>query len=129
MLIYPTPRKVPCLIIGFIDMEERLTNNSDVPVETLFKWQSKEIRKLRAQLEQKNKTIQKLRNNITILLRDPETKAMIAKDLILRERAREVSRLQKELHRVRQAERKILQSLLNYQLKEQNEQQGLRGAE
>lgn len=110
-------------------MEERLTNNSDVPVETLFKWQSKEIRKLRAQLEQKNKTIQKLRNNITILLRDPETKAMIAKDLILRERAREVSRLQKELHRVRQAERKILQSLLNYQLKEQNEQQGLRGAE
>lgn len=125
MLIYPTPRKAPCLIIGFIDMEERLTNNSDVPVETLFKWQSKEIRKLRAQLEQKNKTIQKLRNNITILLRDPETKAMIAKDLILRERAREVSRLQKELHRVRQAERKILQSLLNYQLKEQNEQHGL----
>lgn len=110
-----------CLTIGFIDMdmEEQLTNNSDIPVETLFKWQCKEVYKLRAQLAQKNRTIQKLRNNITILLKNPEVKLQIAKDLYLREKKRECTHLQKELHRVRQAERKILETLLRYQLKEQ----------
>lgn len=102
--------------------EERMTNNSDVPVETLFKWQCKEVYKLRAQLAQKNRTIQRLRNNITMLLKSPEVKLQIAKDLYLREKKRECTSLQKELHRVRQAERKILETLLKYQLKERNEQ-------
>jgi predicted RNase H-like nuclease (RuvC/YqgF family) len=105
--------------------KERMINNDGVPVETLFKWQSREVYKLRAQLEQKNKTIKKLRNNITMLLRDPEVKLRLTKDLMLREKAREIAGLQKELHRVRQAEKKILQSLLTYQLKEINGQESM----
>lgn len=114
----PTPRTAPCPIIGFINMEERPINNDDVPVETLFKWQCREVYKLRAQLEQKNKTIKKLRNNITLLLRNPEVKLQLARDFVLRERSREVSHLQKELHRIKTSERKILQTLLTYKLKE-----------
>lgn len=57
-----------------------------------------------------------------MLLKSPEVKLQIAKDLYLREKKRECTHLQKELHRVRQAERKILETLLKYQLKEQNEQ-------
>lgn len=121
MPISPTLRKVHCLIIGFINMEERLINNDDVPVETLFKWQSKEMYKLRHQLEQKEKTIRKLRNNITMLLRDPEVKLQVARELIIRERNSELRKLQKEIHRMRQSERKIIGTLLKYKLKE-NEQ-------
>jgi hypothetical protein len=102
-------------------MEERLINNDDVPVETLFKWQSREMYKLRHQLEQKEKTIRKLRNNITMLLRDPEVKLQVARELIIRERNSELRKLQKEIHRMRQSERKIIGTLLKYKLKE-NEQ-------
>ena len=100
-------------------------NNNDVPIETLFKWQAKELRKLTAQLKQKDKTIKKLRNNITILLSDPEVKMQLIREFLLRERSKQISMLQKELHRVREADRKILQTLLNYKLKEQHEQENL----
>lgn len=121
MPISPTLRKAPCLIIGFINMKERLINNDDVPVETLFKWQSKEVYKLRRQLEQKEKTIKKLRNNITLLLRNPEVKLKVTRELIIREKNLQLRKLQKELHCVRQSERKIIGTLLRYKLKE-NEQ-------
>lgn len=118
-----------CLIIGFINMVERQINNNDVPLETLFKWQCKEVYKLQAQLRQKNKTIDKLKKNITLLLRDPEIKYQLSREFMLREQRKQISALQKELHRVREADRKILQTLLSYKLKEQNEQSGLQSVE
>jgi len=118
MPTYPTPRTASCLIIGFIEMEEqRLTCNDDVPAETVCKWQAREIYKLNQIIRQKKRVIEKLRNNITILLRDPQIKYELSRDLVLRDCRRQVTELQKELHRVRKSDEKLLQTLLNYKLK------------
>lgn len=107
-------------------MEElRKPDNSDVPLETICKWQAREIVKLNQIIVQKKKVIARLRNNITMMAKDPDIKAEIAREILFREKSRQVSNLQKELHRVRESNRKLLQTLLTYKLKEQNEQQGM----
>jgi predicted RNase H-like nuclease (RuvC/YqgF family) len=111
-------------------MEElRMPDNSDVPIETICKWQRREIKKLNQIIIQKKKVIERLRNNITMLLKSPEVKLQIAKDLILRERAQEVSRLQKELCRVRESDRNLLQKLIDYKLKEKDGKQDVQNVD
>jgi predicted RNase H-like nuclease (RuvC/YqgF family) len=104
----------------------REIDNSDVPAETICKWQAKEIAKLNQIIIQKKKVIERLRSNITLLLKDSETRAQITREFLLRERSKQISSLQKELHRVRESDRKILQTLLTYKLKEkENGQEGV----
>ena len=91
--------------------------NSYVPVETLFKWQTKELLKLRRMLDRKTRTIERLRNNIRMLLNDSNLKYEIACDARVREYARNMVESQREVHRLRMSQEKILQTLLNYQLK------------
>jgi len=105
-----------------MEEELRLPDNMGVPAETALKWQSKELHKLQNIIRQKKKTIERLRHNIDIILKDPELRRELAREILLKERARENTALQKELHRVRASERKILQTLLTYKLKEQDEQ-------
>lgn len=109
--------------------ELRTPDNSDVPLETVCKWQAREIIKLNNIIKQKKRIIERLRNNITMMSRDPDIKAEISREIIFREKSRQISSLQKELHRVRESDRKLLQTLLNYKLKELNEQQGIQDAD
>jgi predicted RNase H-like nuclease (RuvC/YqgF family) len=111
-------------------MEElRMPDNNDVPIETICKWQRREINKLNQIIIQKKKVIERLRHNITMLLKSPEIRLQIAKDLILRERAQEVSRLQRELCRVRESDRNLLQKLIDYKLKEKDGEQGIQNVD
>lgn len=97
---------------------EHVISNPDVPAETLLKWQSRELVKLRKILARKEKTIERLKNNIRMLLNDEQVKLQVACDARVREYARNMSNAQYELHRVRKSQEKILQTLLNYQLRE-----------
>jgi predicted RNase H-like nuclease (RuvC/YqgF family) len=85
--------------------------------------------KLNQIILQKKKVISRLRNNITMMAKDPDIKAEIAREILFREKSRQISSLQKELHRVRESDRKLLQTLLTYKLKEQNERQGMQDAD
>ena len=97
----------------------------DVPAETALRWQSREVYKLRKIVEQKKRVIEKLRKNLNIVLKSPEARKEISREIIIRERNHQIKALQKELHRVREADRKILETLLKYKLKEQNGQKSV----
>ena len=92
--------------------------NDLIPIETLFRHQSKELMKLRLDNEDKKRTIRRLQHNIDLILGSHEVKMEIAKDKRVRQYRKQVVEAQREVHRVRQSERKILETLLKYQLKE-----------
>ena len=92
--------------------------NDLIPIETLFRHRSKELMQLRLDNEDKKRTIRRLQHNIDLILGSNEVKMEIAKDKRVRQYAKQVAAAQKELHRVRQSERKILETLLQYKLKE-----------
>ena len=92
--------------------------NDLIPIETLFRHQSKELMQLRLDNENKQRTIRRLQHNIDLILGSHEVKLEIAKDKRIRQYRKQVAEAQKEVRRVRLAERKILETLLRYQLKE-----------
>lgn len=92
--------------------------NDLIPIETLFRYQSKELMQLRLDNEDKKRTIRRLRHNIDLILGSHEVKMEIAKDKRVRQYRKQLAEAQKEVRRVRLSERKILETLLKYQLKE-----------
>lgn len=95
--------------------------NPDVPVETILKWKQVECWKLRAQVKKLEATVKALRKNIDMLIRDKNLKRDIAKELMLRERAAENSRLNKKLHNAYESIKELIQT--NLKLKQQLHEQ------
>jgi len=79
-------------------METSKNWNPDVPVETLYKWKSRECEKLRRRVENLEATVKALRNNIRIIIDDPEAKRAVKQEAIIRMMVKERNALDRKLH-------------------------------
>lgn len=80
------------------DMETSKSWNPDIPVETLFKWKSRECEKLKRRVENLEATVKALRNNIRIIIDDPEAKHAVRQEAIVRMMIKERNALDRKLH-------------------------------
>ena len=81
------------------NMEQSTKNwNPDVPVETLYKWKSRECEELKQCVKELEKTVKALRENIRIIINDPEALRDIRQTAIIRNMIKERNALDKKLH-------------------------------
>ena len=91
------------------------TMNNDVPVETLFRHKCQEARKLRKRIAKLESTIKQLRNNISLILHDPEVKKQIAVEERVRLYRSELVCAQKKLHEARRTNEMLIEKLVKYE--------------
>lgn len=92
--------------------------NRDVPVETLFRHKCRETNKLKKRVAKLEATIEQLRNNITLILKDPAVKKQVAVDARVHESKQIIATLEKRLHEAKETNNRLLTRLI-----QQNEQQ------
>jgi predicted RNase H-like nuclease (RuvC/YqgF family) len=80
------------------DTETPKNWNPEVPIETLFKWKSREREKLKRRVENLEATVKALRNNIRIIIDDPEARHAVRQEAIMRMMIKERNALDKKLH-------------------------------
>lgn len=93
-------------------MTEQETRNPDVPIETVFKWKQVECWKLRNENRKLKATVESLRRNITLMLRDKETRKEVAKEAAVRRRTIEINKLNEKLHNAYESIEQLIQTKL-----------------
>ncbi|MBQ2175693.1 MAG: hypothetical protein II453_11780 [Alphaproteobacteria bacterium] len=89
--------------------------NADVPVETLYKWKSRECEKLRRQVVSLESTVESLRRNIDIMLDDPSMKYAVKKESVIRTMANEIKVLNKKIQVARADRENLIMKLVQLQ--------------
>jgi len=84
-----------------------ITNN-DVPIETLFRHKCYETKKLKKRIVKLEMTVERLRNNIRIILHDPEVRKQIAVEERVRQYKHTLSILEKKLHDARKTSERLI---------------------
>ena len=82
-------------------METSKNWNPDVPVETLYKWKSLECGKLNQRVKDLEATVKALRENIRMIVDDPEARRAVRVEARVRMMTKEMNALQKKLHQAR----------------------------
>ena len=82
-------------------METSKNWNPDVPVETLYKWKSQECGKLNQRVKDLEATVKALRENIRMIVDDPEARQAVRTEARVRMMTKETNALQKKLHQAR----------------------------
>lgn len=72
--------------------------NRDVPVETLYKWKSRECVKLTRRIKELESTVKALRENIRMMIDDPEARQAVRTEARVRMMSRERNALDRKLH-------------------------------
>lgn len=89
--------------------------NADVPIETLYKWKSKECEKLRQRVNDLEATVKSLRNNIRMIIDDPEAKRAVREEARVRMMIRERNELDKKLHAAYTDREELIMKLIQLQ--------------
>lgn len=79
-------------------METREQWNPDIPIETLYKWKLKECNKLKQRLDKLESTVKALRNNLRLIIDDPEARRAVREEARVRMMIKERNELDKKLH-------------------------------
>lgn len=82
-------------------METSKNWNPDVPIETLYKWKSRECGKLNQRVKDLEATVKALRENIRMIVDDPEARRAVRVEARVRMMTKEMNALQKKLHQAR----------------------------
>lgn len=91
------------------------TMNNDVPVETLFRHKCRECKKMKKRVVKLEMTVERLRNNISLILHDPEVKKQIAVEERVRLYKNELVCAQKKLHEARRTNEMLIEKLVKYE--------------
>lgn len=89
--------------------------NNDVPVETLFRHKCQECKKMKKRVVKLEMTVERLRNNISLILHDPEVKKQIAVEERVRLYKNELVCAQKKLHEARRTNEMLIEKLVKYE--------------
>lgn len=93
-------------------------SNKDVPIQTVFRHKCREAMKLKKRVTKLEMTVESLRNNITLILRDPAIKHEIAVDLRVREANARIAILERKLHEERESNNRLIEKLVKYEQQE-----------
>lgn len=104
-----------CSLVIELTMTKDKEWNPDVPIETLYRWKSKECEKLRKRVADLEATVSALRNNIRIIIDDPEAKQAIRMDARIKAMTKERNALDKKLHIAYNDREELIRKLVQYQ--------------
>ena len=89
--------------------------NPDIPVETLYKWKQRECQKLEKRVAELERTVKKLRDNIRLILNDPEARHDVRVDARVRMISKEKNSLDEKLHIARADREELIMKLVQLQ--------------